>query len=199
MGPNALDLLLDGFFLLFSAFFAIIIDLKGRFVLSVRSAKFCSGMTLIEILVAVVVITVGVLGAMMYRYHSAMDARKADVQMGAGRVALLIIESWKGQFGSDTFDPSDDIGLAILNSDDITLAPKSGEFYPVQLSGGTDTYYYAKLDPPVDDIDGDGNADAGIVKLNVSVIWKQNGASGTPSAGDEAIRSVKLSSVLRSR
>lgn len=160
--------------------------------------KFRSGMTLIEILVAAVVITVGVLGAMMYRYCSAMDARKADVQIGAARVALLIIEGWKAEYGSDTFDPSADIGLDVLNSDDITIADKSGEFYPVQLSGGTDTYYYARLDPPIDDIDGDGNPDAGILKLNVCVTWKEKGASGIPSAGDETIRSVKLSSFLRS-
>ena len=152
-----------------------------------------SGMTLIEVMIAAVVVIVGVLGAMMYRYHSAVDARKADIQMGAGRVALLIMEGWKGASGAEDFDPSNDIGLEVLNSADISISSGSGGIYPVSLTGGTDCFYHAKLIFD-NDIDGDGTDDYGIRKLDVHVAWRQSALSGTPSADDWASRSVKLSS-----
>ena len=152
------------------------------------------GVTLIEIMVAIVVIVVGVLGAMMYRYHSALDARKADVHVGAGRVALLILEGWKGAAGDPTYDPSMEIGLQVLNSPDIFISSASGGVHTVQLSGGTQTYYYARLvKPSVEDVDGDGTDDDRIRKLEVEVTYYGRGSqdSGQPA------KTVKISDFVR--
>ena len=65
-----------------------------------------TGMTLVEVMMAMAILIVAILGAMMYRYHSALNARRADVQMGATRIGLLILEGWKGSMGSEDYDPS---------------------------------------------------------------------------------------------
>lgn len=136
-----------------------------------KPVKIRSGLMLIEIMIAIVVVVVGILGAMMYRYHSALDARRADIQVGAGRVALLILEGWKGAAGDLAYDPSSDIGLQVLNSDDITISGTGP--YTVQLTGGTDTTYEATLTFD-EDVTGNGEDDDGIRKLTVEVtssVW----------------------------
>ena len=77
------------------------------------------GITLMEVMVTIVIITVVATGGMSYRYHSAANARKADVQITAARVGGLMLESWKGQGGfsgyskydledgTDPYDPND--------------------------------------------------------------------------------------------
>lgn len=153
------------------------------------------GLTLIEIMVAIVVIIVGVLGAVMYRYSSALHARRADVHAGAGRVALLILEGWKGAAGNPAYDPSDDIGLQVLNAtDEITISSASGGVHTVQLRGGTLTYYYAELvKPSVEDVDGDGTDDDGIRKLEVVVTYY---GSGSQDASLPA-KAIKISDFVR--
>ena len=163
-----------------------------------------SGVTLIELIVAMTVLIIAILGAIMYRYGSVANARMADIHMCAGRVALLVMEEWKGAAGSYTFDPASDIALNSTltgGSDDITISSKSGDYWPVSLTGGTDSYYYVKIDWE-DDIDGDGNDDDGIRRLDVHVTWKQAAASGLTAVsgvpnGTDWARAVKLSSYIR--
>jgi len=132
-----------------------------------KPGKTRSGLTLIELMLAITVIVVGVLGAMMFRYGSALEARKADIQVGAGRVALLILEGWKGAIGSTTYNPKTDISL----SGNISISGTGP--YTVQLTGGgMNTSYSAsltRLDGATHDINGDGFNDLGLVELTVTV------------------------------
>jgi len=92
-----------------------------------------AGATLIEIMVTIVVISVAVIGTAGYRYHSSFNARKANVQITAARIALLMLDSWKGQGGysgyskydleegTDPWDPNDydpEYDYDTYNSDD---------------------------------------------------------------------------------
>lgn len=133
------------------------------------SKKSRSGLTLIEIMVAITVIIVGVLGAMMYRYHSALDARKADVKIGAARVGLLLLEDWKGTHGNTLPPTRDETGLKVTGS---------GGNYTVTLEGGTGATYYAVLPatPTLVTLNG-----VEMKELRVEVFWSR---SGTPSAED---------------
>lgn len=139
-----------------------------------------SGITLIEIMIALVIIVVGVLGAMMYRYHSALDARKADVHVGAGRVALLLLEGWKGAAGNEDYDPRT---IGGVGASDISIYDASKNGYVVELTGdpaGTKTFYYARLIRhglyTNADLDGDGNADtSGLRRLEVRVTYYGSG------------------------
>lgn len=161
-----------------------------------RARENRSGLTLIEIMVALLVIVVGVLGAMMYRYYSALDARKADVLVGASRVGLLVLEGWKGAVGNPAYDPQGvgGIGAEVLGSGDISISPASAGVHTVQLTGGTDTYYFVKLvKPSLEDVDGDGIDDAGIRKLEVEVTYYGQGSSDT----SKPAKTIKLSDFVR--
>lgn len=65
------------------------------------------GITLTEVVVTIVIITVVATGGMSYRYHSAANARKADVQITAARLGWLMLDSWKGQGGYSGFSDYD--------------------------------------------------------------------------------------------
>ncbi|MHC4623483.1 MAG: type IV pilus modification PilV family protein, partial [Planctomycetota bacterium] len=76
-------------------------------------ARRTSGLTLIEVVVAILVIAIGVLGAIGYRYWCALDARRADVQITAARLGSALLESWKAGGGfapsepENNYDPED--------------------------------------------------------------------------------------------
>ena len=134
-----------------------------------RSMKTRSGFTLIEIMVGILVIVVGVLGAMMYRYHSALDARKGDLHMGATRMALLFLEDFKGRSGLGTFNSTNLDNLADL---DISgTAPN----YTATIKGGTGATYYITM-PLLPTTVSLGGID--IKELEVTVYWSHR---GTPS------------------
>ena len=72
------------------------------------------GLSLVETMVAIVVLSIAVLGASGYRYYAALDMRKADMRMTSARVALLLCESWRGLKGDETYDPTVHLGSELL-------------------------------------------------------------------------------------
>jgi len=56
-------------------------------------------LTIIEVVVALSTILVVVIGALSFQYYCAVDAREADVRAGANRLALLMLEGWRGAGG----------------------------------------------------------------------------------------------------
>jgi len=150
-----------------------------------KRPKSRSAVTLIEVMVAIVIVVVAVLGASGYRYYSTLDARRADFQNAAARIALLLCENWRGRGidGTPTYDP-----VAHLTSADLTVAD-SGGVGPDYASGFTGlgryqitttndgVHYWAALsyyDDPTTE---------GLRTLNVVVAWAQR---QTGSAGDSA-------------
>lgn len=69
-----------------------------------------SGFSLVDALVAVVMIIIIVLGATMYRYYSTLEVRKAQEQLKASRLAVTLCETWRAASGSAGYDPSDHLG-----------------------------------------------------------------------------------------
>ena len=61
--------------------------------------------TIIEVMLAIAILLVAVLGTSAFRYSAALNARRADLQTTASRTALLLCESWSGVGGSATFNP----------------------------------------------------------------------------------------------
>ncbi len=78
--------------------------------MTIKRAKFATAVTLIEIMVAILILSIAVLGASGFRYYTAMDARKADVQITAARLASLILYGWKGSGGYSGYSKYDLIG-----------------------------------------------------------------------------------------
>jgi prepilin-type N-terminal cleavage/methylation domain-containing protein len=92
-----------------------------------RRPKSQAGITLVEVMAAIVIISIAVLGASGYRYYSALDARRAAVQSTAARIALLLSENWRG-LGYDrttNYDPA-----SYLDSDMTIAVSSAGPDYP---------------------------------------------------------------------
>ncbi|UCE98913.1 MAG: prepilin-type N-terminal cleavage/methylation domain-containing protein [Planctomycetota bacterium] len=73
--------------------------------MTVKRLKSAGGFTLVEVMTAIVILSVAVIGASGYRYYAALDARKAAMHTTASRIGLLLSESWRGVNGIDTYDP----------------------------------------------------------------------------------------------
>lgn len=139
------------------------------------------GFTLVEIMAALVILAVAVLGASGYRYYAALDARKAAMQAGASRVATLLCESWRGVEGDESYDPAHNFGpyIEIEGDKDSKEAPPDGFTllgrYVVLVD---QTSYHAVLSW--------NDIRPGLRALNVTVAWAQPrqgaGAAGTDKA-----------------
>jgi len=81
--------------------------------MTISGKRHASGLTLIEVMVAMAVIIVGIIGAMGFRYYSILDARKADVQIGASRLSSMLLEGWKSAAGYSAADtePYDPVAM----------------------------------------------------------------------------------------
>lgn len=162
--------------------------------MSGKAKKGKRGVTLIEIIVAMTVTIVAIIGAIGYRYYSILDARKAKVQITAGRVGSMLLECWRGSGGrsepdSGTFDPVDFSYSTVLELsgggkvnytglDDFTHFGS----YAVIADGAT---YYVSL--------AYKDEAANVRVLNASVFWPRDYPSGEfVSGGDSVSVSTKV-------
>ncbi len=158
-----------------------------------RKSKIGRGLTLIEIMIAILVIVIGVIGAMGFRYYCATSSRHADVQINCARVASLILEGWKAEAGravaGDQYNPANEITLPA----NMTI---TGTYpnYVVHLMAGSGVYYYAALS--YQDLASPSNP-PNIRELNVKVAWLKNYGSGGVTAEDWNLRSVSLKTYTR--
>ncbi len=149
-----------------------------------------SGLTLIEVIVAAVVIVVAVIGTIGFRYYCALDARKTDVQVTATRIGLLLLEGWKAMGARSATDPYnnyDPLNLPVVGSEvqitsdvgpDMPTGFNSFGSYLVIVDGA---YYYAALsyqDEPSNDLR----------ILNVSVAWPEKYPKWALSSTDRTVR-----------
>jgi len=74
--------------------------------MKLRHPKFGGAFTLVEVMAAILILSVAMLGASGYRYFAALDERRATIQATAARIGLLLCESWRGVKGDETFDPT---------------------------------------------------------------------------------------------
>lgn len=116
-----------------------------------------SGVTLVEVMAAALVVLVVAIGMMNYQYACSMNARTADIRATASRLALVLLERWKdiaGNIDPSVFEPDDPLmgcGLGLAPLDyydevtDIGALPALGtqfKCYWVRLNG---VVYWVKL------------------------------------------------------
>ena len=132
------------------------------------------GVTLVGALVAVVVLLIALIGTSTFRYSAALDGRRADAQITAARIALLLCESWRGLNGDTTLDP-----IQQLADGDFEISQSSwgghvtpdgytllGNYEIVMDSGDPDGLaYYATMSW--------NDVQSGLRALNVNVAWAQ--------------------------
>ena len=122
------------------------------------------GFTLIDVLLSIVILIIAISGAIQFRYHAALGLRKAKMHNAASELALMLVETWRGTDGSDTFDSITHYNPAlIINTSTGPAKPADYSLlgsYAIQWS---DYDYTATLSSK--DI---GN---GLKALNVAVAW----------------------------
>lgn len=128
------------------------------------------GMSLVGTMVAVVILLIALIGTSSFRYYSALDARKADAQTAAARVALMLCESWRGINGDLTYNAAAYSGgnLAITASVDGPAKPADFTLlgsYAIVLDDVDGVNYYTTLSWK--------DVQAGLRALNVIVAWDQ--------------------------
>lgn len=148
--------------------------------------RFLRAFTLIEVVVSILIIMVLVNGVLGYQYFSTRDVRLSEVQATASRVALLLLESWKGSHGTAGFNPVSQFDSE-LSIESIAQGPAVPEdeagftkhgSYGVQMEG---TYFYVTL----------SNADTAETHpaiLNAAVAWRKDYAAGELTGDESTVR-----------
>ena len=122
------------------------------------------GFTLIDVITSSVILIVAISGAIQFRYHAAIQTRKANMRTAGSELALMLVETWRGVDGDETFDSIDHFSPALtITSSTGPAMPAAYDLlgsYAIQWS---DYDYTATLSSR--DI-GDG-----LKALNVIVAW----------------------------
>ncbi len=155
-----------------------------------HKSKASRGVTLVGTLVAAVVLLIALIGTSTFRYAAALDGRRADAQITAARIALLLCESWRGLYGDEGHDP-----IQLANGDfevkastwDGHVTPEGytllGNYEIVTDSTDSDSFdYYATMSWQ--------DIESGLRALNVNVAWAQR------SESEEGAKNVDKSYVL---
>ena len=129
------------------------------------------GLSLVNTMVTVAILSVAVIGSSSFRYCAALDSRRAAKRVAAAQIAVLLCESWRAVEGIETYDPVAHLGIDLElaeNPDapaDFTVLGR----YTVTLN---DADVYATLSW--------NDVDAGLRAINVTVAWAQRDSN----AGD---------------
>ena len=102
--------------------------------MTVNRPKSVEAFTLIETMVAMVVLAIAALGALGYQYHAALQVRIAHAQTTGTRTAQLLLEDWKSTGGSEDYDP---IALAMGFSNPFKIPTGHGLSLPDEVCGIT--------------------------------------------------------------
>ncbi len=70
-----------------------------------NTQKTRSAFTIVEAMIAAVVLVIAVIGTSVYRYQAALGARHADLYSTGVRLSLMLCEGWSGEGGTTSYDP----------------------------------------------------------------------------------------------
>ena len=134
-------------------------------------------MSLVNVMIAVVIVSVAAIGTSRLRYYAALDSRKAAMSIAAAHVAELFCESWRAVQGVETYDPVVSFASDLALEEYSTVAPLPNEGGFTQLGAYklvlNDNSYYATLSWK--------DISVGLRALNVAVAWASQGRDNTDS------------------
>ena len=146
------------------------------------------GFTLTEMMLSVLIIMVLATGAMGYQYASTRDVKISEVQAGATRIAMLLLESWKGRQGAITFDPVDVFSgtITIQTSDAGPAVPDTASGSTMTLLGSyevvlSDVTYYVTLSYHPE-------TDSEPMTLNATVTWRRDYSQAALQGNEQFVR-----------
>ena len=85
--------------------------------MTVRRTRIRSAFTLVEAMLAAVILIIAVLGTSLFRYTTVLSAKEADRKISAAQTALLLCENWRGVKGAETYLPTVSLGAELTISE----------------------------------------------------------------------------------
>ena len=158
-----------------------------------RAANRCGrtrqrGLTLIEVAISMLLASVVITAMLSVRYYTVQHAKRADVYNNAGRLALLMIEGWRGAPEPGMYTPIASFGKEFTKFEPSKSGGPSGpspasewhvlDPYHIVMNN---LHYYATLSYQ------DATADQPAA-FNVCVGWKKNYVAGTFTSDDEYVQ-----------
>ena len=136
----------------------------------------CKGLSLVDGVLAILLLAILVLGTSSFRYHSVNNLQKADFQDSASRTAELLCQSWKGVIGIESFDPMALLGTAV----NIVEAEGISDTDPLWPAGFTlvETFKITMNSAPYYVALGYRDIQTGLRALTIIVSWAQRVPSG---------------------
>ena len=149
--------------------------------MSVRGTRLATAMTLVEVMLATVVLVIAATGALSFEHHTARHTKIARAQISGTRTARLLLEDWMSTGGSSEYDPAA-LGLGFS---------ANGDTYAVTVDGVPMLVTLAWKD-----VDYDATAEITLRRLDVTVRFK---AASQAADADrlEKIRPVVLTTYVR--
>ena len=139
--------------------------------------------SLIETMIAAVVLMIVMGSIMMFRYYTVVSAERAENQLMAARCAYLLSEAWKGQKGDPAFDPTEqdfdlDFTIQSMTSPDLLGSFPSGS-YGEKLEAKADVSVLGNYRVQIDDKEfqtqllyGELSGVDNLNLIHVLVVWK---------------------------
>lgn len=132
-----------------------------------KRSKPSGGFTFTEVMAAIVILTVAVLGTSAYRFHATVDVRKADLKTTGARIGCLLCETWRGSADPNAFDPVSHMGT------DMTIISMTSYDGPGTPTGNRELGVYGIT---VNDEDFRANlswmdVSDGLRALSVIIVW----------------------------
>ena len=137
-----------------------------------------SGVSLIEALIASVVVAVLAIGGLSYQYLGAAHFKIAQSELAATRAGQLLIEDWKANGAPDiTNYDATELGIGFIKPD-----ISDNSYYTITVDG---TKLHLTLS--YNDVEVDEDAGVTLRQLNVKVQWRQDSGSGEIDTEDPSI------------
>lgn len=127
--------------------------------------EFRTGVTLLEVTVAIAVLAIASIGAINYQYHATRQGLIARSEITATRVAQLLLEDWKSRGGDETYDPVDlDMGFAAM---------QAADWYRVKVDN-----LPMSVNLQWKDVENDASAGVTLRELRVEFRWRVDRTDG---------------------
>ncbi len=130
-----------------------------------------SGFTLLELLIASLILGIVSIGAMGYHYHAHRMAQRARAEITAARTARLVLDNWKRTGGDAQFDLTD-LEMGFVKQADHDTYSITADGLPMTIT----------LDAV--DIEHDPLAMVTLRKLEAAVRWRLDYQAGAIGAQD---------------
>jgi prepilin-type N-terminal cleavage/methylation domain-containing protein len=148
-----------------------------------KQTPYRKGLTLLEALIAIVIIAVMALGSLSYQYLGAQHIRIADAQLTATRIGQMVLEDWKSRGAASGYDPTT-INTALDAAIGAGFTQTTG-YYVITVDGLT-LYIDRPLTATVAANDPAGYAGR-LYQIGVTVRWRNDFRADTPTAEDPSL------------